>query len=332
MDRRAPGTVAPSPRSLPAQTSACRRSLPAIVRNASARRGILLDLRQLVVEHDRVALELEVLEALRDVDRGHRRESYPSRDRRPWPDGPSLQSPPMPRTAADRRCRRWFGCRAPTSIAAMPPLEERLRLAELTMTALARPGASELPPKIGIHPRPACLVRPRDARPPAWRRRGRRPGRDEVGRRLRHEHALGLARDHAVVVLNDPETGVPMAHRSTAGRSPPSGPPRSAASRSATSGRSGPRASATRTPVAIIGAGVQGRSHLPVFGGVSAGLPGSTCSTDRPERAAALASEAPRHGRHRGGSGHGDGARGRRRRGRRAHGGRRSGRPRSASR
>ena len=47
---------------------------------------------------------------------------------------------------------RWYGAADVT--AAMPPIEERLRLAELTMTALARPGASELPPKIAIHPRP----------------------------------------------------------------------------------------------------------------------------------------------------------------------------------
>ena len=38
--------------------------------------------------------------------------------------------------------------------AAMPSLEERLALAERTLTALARPGAAELPPKIGVHPRP----------------------------------------------------------------------------------------------------------------------------------------------------------------------------------
>jgi hypothetical protein len=47
---------------------------------------------------------------------------------------------------------RWFG--AADVVAAMPPLEERLRLAELTMTSLARPGASQLPPKIAIPPRP----------------------------------------------------------------------------------------------------------------------------------------------------------------------------------
>ena len=36
--------------------------------------------------------------------------------------------------------------------AAMPPLPERLALAEQTLLGLA--GAAELPPKIGVHPRP----------------------------------------------------------------------------------------------------------------------------------------------------------------------------------
>ena len=46
---------------------------------------------------------------------------------------------------------RWFN--AADVQAAMPALEERLRLAEVTLTAFARPGAAELPPKIAIHPR-----------------------------------------------------------------------------------------------------------------------------------------------------------------------------------
>ena len=45
---------------------------------------------------------------------------------------------------------RWFN--AADVAAAMPPIEERLRLAELTMTALATPDRSELPSKIGVHP------------------------------------------------------------------------------------------------------------------------------------------------------------------------------------
>ena len=38
-------------------------------------------------------------------------------------------------------------------LAAMPPVAERLELAEQTMTALV--SDAELPPKIGVHPRPS---------------------------------------------------------------------------------------------------------------------------------------------------------------------------------
>ncbi|TAL07457.1 MAG: hypothetical protein EPO00_09335, partial [Chloroflexota bacterium] len=47
---------------------------------------------------------------------------------------------------------RWLS--AADVVEAMPAIEERLELAEQTMVALARPGGSELPPKIAIHPRP----------------------------------------------------------------------------------------------------------------------------------------------------------------------------------
>src|ERR687890_749969 len=96
-------------------------------------------------------------------------------------------------------------------LAAMPPLEERLRLAELTMTALARPGASELPPKIAIHPRPdASFVH---AMPSHLR--GDDPSGDLVGMKwvagYATNTALGLPGIHATVVLNDPRTGMPLA-------------------------------------------------------------------------------------------------------------------------
>src|SRR5436190_1483278 len=45
---------------------------------------------------------------------------------------------------------RWLS--AADVSAAMPPLPERLELAERTMTALVHD--AELPPKIGVHPRP----------------------------------------------------------------------------------------------------------------------------------------------------------------------------------
>ena len=93
----------------------------------------------------------------------------------------------------------------------MPPLEERLRLAERTMTALATPGASELPPKIAIHPRPAdSFVHAMPAH-----LRGDAAGEDLVGMKWVAGYAtnadLGLPSISAVVVLNDPETGVPVA-------------------------------------------------------------------------------------------------------------------------
>ena len=56
-------------------------------------------------------------------------------------------------------------------LAAMPDLDERLALAERTMTALV--ADAELPPKIAVHPRPAGFVRPRHAGPPARQRSGR---------------------------------------------------------------------------------------------------------------------------------------------------------------
>ncbi|MBI2781406.1 MAG: ornithine cyclodeaminase family protein [Chloroflexi bacterium] len=165
---------------------------------------------------------------------------------------------------------RWFG--AADVVAAMPPLEERLRLAERTMVALAQPGASELPPKIAIHPRPAdSFVHAMPAH-----LRGDTADDDLVGMKwvagYATNNALGIASISAVVVLNDPETGVPVAMLD--------GGPITAERTAAVSGVAirhfGPGAAATGpggTHVAVVGAGVQGRSHLPVFGGV---LPGCT--------------------------------------------------------
>jgi ornithine cyclodeaminase/alanine dehydrogenase len=186
---------------------------------------------------------------------------------------------------------RWFG--ADDVIASMPPLDERLRLAEKTMVALATPDASQLPPKIAIHPRPAASfvhampAHLRDASPEG----------DLVGMKwvagYATNNALGLPGISAVVVLNDPETGLPVALLD--------GAPITAERTAAVSGvavrRFGPQAGPSGWPagspvhVAIIGAGVQGHSHLPMFGGV---LPGCTLHLfDRdPARAAALAGAA----------------------------------------
>ena len=175
---------------------------------------------------------------------------------------------------------RWLS--SADVVAAMPPLEERLRLAELTMTALARPGASQLPPKIAVHPRPeASFVH---AMPSHLR--GDDASGDLVGMKwvagYASNTALGLPGIHAVVVVNDPETGIPTAMLD--------GGPITAERTAAVSGvglrHFGPAAAAggVGQDIAMIGAGVQGRSHLAVFAGL---LPGARLRIfDRsPERA-----------------------------------------------
>ncbi|HET7182203.1 MAG TPA: hypothetical protein VFI15_08240 [Candidatus Limnocylindrales bacterium] len=186
---------------------------------------------------------------------------------------------------------RWFG--ADDVVASMPPLEERLRLAEKTMVALATPGASQLPPKIAIHPRATdSFVHAM----PAHLRDADAAG-DLVGMKwvagYATNTALGLPGISAVVVLNDPETGLPVAMLDGA----PITAERTAAVSGLAARRFGPQAGPDGWPadravhVAIIGAGVQGHSHVPVFGGV---LPGCTLHLfDRdPARAEALARTA----------------------------------------
>ncbi|HXG25848.1 MAG TPA: hypothetical protein VNL94_03230 [Candidatus Binatia bacterium] len=188
-------------------------------------------------------------------------------------------------------------------VAAMPPLEERLRLAELTMIALARPGASQLPPKIAIHPRPeASFVH---AMPSHLR--GDDPSGDLVGMKWVAGYATNTARGlpgiHATVIVNDPQTGIPTAildggpitAERTAAVSGVAvrhwGPIAGAGAFGPGDGGGAGAGAATDVDVAIIGAGVQGHSHLAVFAGL---LPGMRLHVfDRsPERAEALAATA----------------------------------------
>lgn len=154
------------------------------------------------------------------------------------------------------------------------------------MIALATPGASELPPKIAIHPRAAdSFVHAM----PAHLRADSAAG-DLVGMKwvagFATNNALGITSISAVVVLNDPETGIPIAMLD--------GGPITAERTAAVSGVAirhfGPATGGTTggAHVAIVGAGVQGRSHLPMFGGV---LPGSQLHLfdQSRERAEALA-------------------------------------------
>ena len=92
--------------------------------------------------------------------------------------------------------------------AAMPPVEERLALAERTLTALV--ADAELPPKIGVHPRPHgsfAHAMPAALRDPA--------GADLLGIKwvagFPDNRATGLPAIHAVVILSDPTTGQPRA-------------------------------------------------------------------------------------------------------------------------
>jgi ornithine cyclodeaminase/alanine dehydrogenase-like protein (mu-crystallin family) len=182
---------------------------------------------------------------------------------------------------------RWFG--ADDVLASMPPIEERLALAERTMVALASPGSSELPSKIGIHPRPeGSFVHAMPAH-----LRGADPGEDLVGMKwvagFGTNNDLGLPAISAVVVLNDPGTGLPASILDAG----PITAQRTAAITGAALRHFGPRASAGGAPanVALIGAGVQGHAHVPIIGAV---LPGASLHLhDRhPDRAAALADGA----------------------------------------
>ncbi len=151
-------------------------------------------------------------------------------------------------------------------VAAMPPLAERLRLAERTMVGLVEGG--ELPPKIGVHPRPdgsfahamPALLRGEDASG-AHDLLGMKWIAGFPGNRIRDLPAI-----HGLVVLNDPETGVPTAILDAG--------PITAERTAAISGVAirvfrGERPAAR---VALLGAGVQARSHLPVLGHVLPGL------------------------------------------------------------
>lgn len=169
--------------------------------------------------------------------------------------------------------------------AAMPPLPERLELAERTMTALV--ADAELPPKIGVHPRPTGSFA---HAMPAWLRGAAEDGTaDRLGIKWvsgfgAANAARGLPAIHAVVILGDALTGVPVAILDGG----PITAERTAAVSGVAIGRFAPVVTGRPMRAALIGAGVQGHSHLPVLGLL---LPGVEVAIhDRhPERAEALA-------------------------------------------
>jgi ornithine cyclodeaminase/alanine dehydrogenase-like protein (mu-crystallin family) len=171
--------------------------------------------------------------------------------------------------------------------AAMPALPERLALAETVLRGLA--GDAELPPKIGVHPRPAGSF---GHAMPAYL-----PGEDASGRADRvgmkwvlavsQNNERGIPAIHATLLLNDPVTGVPTAILDAG--------PITAERTAATSGVAirawAPPVSGRAPRAAVIGAGVQGRSHVPVIGHLLPGVRLAVFDRD-PERAEALAAYA----------------------------------------
>ena len=148
---------------------------------------------------------------------------------------------------------------------AMPPLAERLVLAARTMRALG--AAAELPPKIGVHPRqPGSLAQ---AMPALLRGEAPDGSEDLIGAKwiagFPANPAIGLPSFHALVLLNDPLTGEPLAVMDAATiTAQRTAAITGTAIRHFLPGGTGPHGGPARA--AILGAGAQARSHLPVLG------------------------------------------------------------------
>ena len=172
-------------------------------------------------------------------------------------------------------------------LAAMPDLDERLALAEQTLTALV--ADAELPPKIGLHPRPAASFA--HAMPAYLRGSDPTGAGDLMGMKwvagFPANSALGLPSIHALVILNDPATGRPAALMNGG----PITAMRTAAVSGVAIGRFARQVAGRAPRAALVGAGVQGRSHLAVLGRVLPGVELAVFARD-PEHAAALAEEA----------------------------------------
>jgi ornithine cyclodeaminase/alanine dehydrogenase-like protein (mu-crystallin family) len=169
--------------------------------------------------------------------------------------------------------------------AAMPPLPERLALAEQTLRGLA--AGAELPPKIGVHPTPDGSFA---HAMPAFMA-GSVDAADRLGMKwvlgFATNNAIGLPAIHGILLLNDPATGLPTgildAGPITAQRTAAISGVAIRAWSPPVTGR-GPRA-------ALIGAGVQGHSHVPVLGHVLPGVSLAVYDPD-PARASSLAGVA----------------------------------------
>jgi len=176
--------------------------------------------------------------------------------------------------------------------AAMPDVGVRIELAERTMLALIED--AELPPKIGVDARPPGSFG--HAMPAFLLGSAGDGSTDLLGVKwvvgFPANSRTGLPTIHATVILSDPLTGRPVAILDGA----PITADRTAAISGVAIRHWGPVAGgelARGVNVAILGAGVQARSHLPVIGHL---LPGANVVIhDRhPERATAVAELAHR--------------------------------------
>ncbi len=151
-------------------------------------------------------------------------------------------------------------------VACMPPLAERLALAERTMRALV--ADADMPPKIGIHARaPGTFAHAM----PAYLRGSGGDDADAVGMKwvsgAPSNSDRGLPNINAIVVLNDSETLLPIAILD--------GGPITAQRTAAVSGvaiRRYAPAGAGPVRAAIVGAGTQAGTHLPVLGHLVPGV------------------------------------------------------------
>ncbi|MEO8626314.1 MAG: NAD(P)-binding domain-containing protein [Candidatus Limnocylindrales bacterium] len=175
--------------------------------------------------------------------------------------------------------------------AAMPAVQERIALARRTLVALV--GDAELPPKLGVHPRqPAAHV----AAMPALLRGPDMSGVDDLMgvkwvTAFPENRAHGIPGIHATVILSDPTTGVPLAVLD--------GAPITAERTAAVSGvalREWWPTALGSARVALLGAGVQGMSHVAVLAHVGQGSRLTIVDRHR-ERAEELAAHARATGR-----------------------------------
>jgi ornithine cyclodeaminase/alanine dehydrogenase-like protein (mu-crystallin family) len=176
--------------------------------------------------------------------------------------------------------------------ALMPPVEERIELARRAMVALV--ADAELPAKIGVHARPDRSFG--HAMPAFLRGPDPAGAQDLLGMKwvvgFPTNGARGLPAIHGSVLLNDPHSGVPRAILDAA----PITAHRTAAVSGVCLSAWSPALGSRPLRVAMLGAGVQARSHIPVVGHL---LPGSAITVhDRHhERAAELVDQATRSGR-----------------------------------